>query len=43
MPFKIVIADDHPLLVDGLKKVLEEMEDVRVISTANNGWELISI
>ena len=43
MPFKIVIADDHPLLVDGLKKVLEEMEDTRVIGTAGNGWELISV
>ncbi len=43
MPFKIVIADDHPLLVDGLKKVLEEMKDVQVVSTANNGWELISV
>jgi DNA-binding NarL/FixJ family response regulator len=43
MLFKIIIADDHPLLVDGLKKVLEEIDGVQVVSTANNGLELISI
>jgi DNA-binding NarL/FixJ family response regulator len=43
MPFKIVIADDHPLLIDGLKKVLEEMDNTRVTATAGNGWELISV
>jgi DNA-binding NarL/FixJ family response regulator len=43
MPLRLIIADDHPLLIDGLKKVLEEMDGVEVVSTANNGWELISI
>lgn len=38
---RIIIADDHPLLLDGLKKVLEEMEGVQVVSTAGNGSELI--
>jgi two-component system NarL family response regulator len=43
MPLRLVIADDHPLLVDGLKGVLQDMEEVEVVSTASNGWELISI
>jgi DNA-binding NarL/FixJ family response regulator len=43
MPVRLVIADDHPMLIDGLKNVLEEVDDVQVVSTANNGWELISV
>jgi DNA-binding NarL/FixJ family response regulator len=43
MPLKLIIADDHPLLVDGLKKVLEEIEGVQVVATAGNGRELIDI
>lgn len=43
MPLKLIIADDHPLLVDGLKKVLEEMEDTTVVATASNGLELMSL
>jgi DNA-binding NarL/FixJ family response regulator len=43
MTLNLVIADDHPLLVDGLKNVLEEIQDVKVIATAANGFELINI
>ncbi|HVM88714.1 MAG TPA: response regulator transcription factor [Puia sp.] len=43
MTLRLVIADDHPLLVDGLQKVLEEIEGVRVVATAGNGRELINI
>jgi len=42
MALRLVIADDHPLLVDGLKKVLEEIQDVKVVATAGNGFELIN-
>jgi DNA-binding NarL/FixJ family response regulator len=37
----ILIADDHPLLLDGLKMVLDEMDGVTVIGTATNGRQLI--
>ena len=43
MPIRLVIADDHPMLVDGLKKVLEEMNEVQIAATAHNGWELVDI
>jgi two-component system NarL family response regulator len=42
MPLKIVIADDHPMLIDGVKKLLEEMENVEVTDIAANGLQLIS-
>jgi DNA-binding NarL/FixJ family response regulator len=38
---RLIIADDHPLLVEGLKKVLEEIEDVEVLEPAHNGRHLI--
>jgi two-component system, NarL family, nitrate/nitrite response regulator NarL len=42
MPLKIIIADDHPLLVDGLKRMLEEMEDVQVAEPVGNGRQLLA-
>ena len=41
MPLKIIIADDHPLLVDGLRRVLEELEGVEVSEPAGNGRQLL--
>jgi len=38
---KIIIADDHPLLVDGLRRVLEEMEDVEVFEPVGDGRRLL--
>jgi DNA-binding NarL/FixJ family response regulator len=43
MALRLVIADDHPLLVDGLKQVLEEIKNVEVVATAGNGFELIDV
>ncbi len=42
MPWRIIIADDHPLLVDGLKRMLEEMKDVQVLETVSNGRQLLA-
>lgn len=42
MSLRLVIADDHPLLIGGLKKVLEEMENVKVVACVENGLQLIS-
>jgi two-component system NarL family response regulator len=43
MSLRLILADDHPLLVDGLKKVLEEIDRAQVVATAGNGRELINI
>ncbi len=43
MQVRIIIADDHPLLIDGLKIVLEEMKNVKVVGIAGNGLQLISV
>ena len=41
MALRLLIADDHPLLVDGLVSVLEEIEDVLVLEPVSNGRQLI--
>lgn len=41
MPLRLIIADDHPLLVNGLITVLEEMENVEILTPAANGRQLI--
>ncbi len=38
---RITIADDHPLVVSGLEKVLSTVKDFKVISTFQNGAELL--
>jgi DNA-binding NarL/FixJ family response regulator len=38
---KIIICDDHQILVQGLKSLLKDNEDVEVIATVNNGQELL--
>ncbi|MDP5092514.1 MAG: response regulator transcription factor [Polaribacter sp.] len=35
---KIIIVDDHQLFVDGLKRIIEDIKNYKVIKTCNN-WE----
>ena len=39
----IIIADDHPIFLDGLEKLLNEETDMHVINTANNGRSLVDL
>lgn len=41
MKYKIVLADDHRFLLDGITTVLKEMPDVEIVATAYNGFELM--
>ena len=38
---KILIADDHPLVREGLKKILRDERDMRVVCEASNGQEVM--
>jgi DNA-binding NarL/FixJ family response regulator len=42
-PFRIVLADDHILVRQGLKRILEEMADLEVIGEAGDGLELLKL
>lgn len=41
---QVVVADDHPIFLLGLKSILEKMDDFDLVGVAENGtqaWELI--
>jgi DNA-binding NarL/FixJ family response regulator len=38
---KIVLADDHQLLIEGIKIVIQEIENVEIIAEVNNSSDLL--
>lgn len=40
--YKILMADDHEMLLDGLRAIFEEEASFDIVETARNGEELIS-
>jgi len=40
---RIVLADDHKILLDSLNFVLKKQPNIEVVATVNNGAELLSI
>src|SRR5712671_2099060 len=42
-PITVVIADDHPMFREALRKLLESAPDVRVVGEAGNGREAIRL
>jgi two-component system, NarL family, response regulator len=38
-PITVVIADDHPVILEGLIKILNSQKDIRVVASANDGEE----
>lgn len=44
MSIKVLLADDHPVVIDGLKSVIEKKcEDIEVTGEASNGKEVLEI
>jgi DNA-binding NarL/FixJ family response regulator len=41
MKIKILIADDHPVLINGIKALLNEVTDFDIVAEAENGVDLI--
>jgi DNA-binding NarL/FixJ family response regulator len=38
---KIILADDHQLFIEGVRTVVEEIPDVEIVATVNNGSDLM--
>ena len=38
---QVIIADDHPVMRHGIKRILEEEADIQVVGEAANGQELL--
>ena len=42
-PYRIVLADDHVLFRKGIKRILEEAEDLTIVGEASDGFELLEL
>ena len=42
-PIRIVLADDHPIVRDGLRKLLTLEEDIKVVGEASDGREVVQV
>lgn len=42
-PIRIVIADDHPLVRDGLKSFLQKIPEFQVVAEAEDGLQLVRL
>ena len=43
MPIQIVLADDHTIVRDGIKYLLEEEKNIEIIGEASNGLEALEL
>ncbi|HCO03606.1 MAG TPA: DNA-binding response regulator, partial [Actinobacteria bacterium] len=43
MGIKVVIADDHSLVRQGLRRYLEMAGDIEVLGEASNGYEVVKL
>lgn len=42
-PLRVAIADDHRLMLDGIKRALETAPDIKVVGEAMNGEDMIAL
>ena len=40
---KVLIADDHQLLIDGIKTTLEDVQDIQIVAEAKDGYQVLKI
>ncbi len=40
LPVTVVVADDHPVILEGLIKILNSQRDIRVVASAADGEEV---
>lgn len=43
MTIRVMLADDHALVLEGLRSMLQSEEDIEVVAIANNGEELLRL
>ncbi|HET9102798.1 MAG TPA: response regulator transcription factor [Solirubrobacteraceae bacterium] len=40
---KVLIADDHPLIIAGIRRTIEHLDDIDVVGEAHSGAELVQL
>jgi len=43
LPYRIVLADDHVMFRQGIKRIIDETEGLEVVGEANDGLELLEL
>src|SRR3989442_14086611 len=43
MPYSVVLVDDHKIMRDGIKTILERTPDFRVVGDVENGSDAVSV
>ncbi len=38
---RVILVDDHPVVRSGIRGLLEQADDIRVVGEANNGEEAL--
>lgn len=41
--YRIVLADDHPLFRQGIRKIIEEKDDLKIVGEVSDGLELLDL
>ena len=39
---KVIITDDHPIVRNGIKQILSDCSDIRVVCDVSNGHDLLN-
>jgi DNA-binding NarL/FixJ family response regulator len=42
-PYNIVLADDHVLFCEGIKRIISEVSDLEVVGEARDGLQLLAL
>ena len=42
-PYTIILADDHAMLREGIRKIIERIKDVQISGEVNDGLELLEV
>jgi len=42
-PMKVLIADDHQLMLDGIRAALERCDDLEIVGEAHSGSEVLPV
>jgi DNA-binding NarL/FixJ family response regulator len=42
-PLKVLLADDHPLVIAGIRRTLERTEDIEIVGEARTAQELLEL
>ena len=40
---RVLIADDHPLMIEGIRSCLEDVEDIEIAGEAGNGYQVLEM